>query len=252
MQIRKYFVIFVLLGCVSMEIWKAIPGFDHYEVSDQGRIRTVPFTVVRSNGRPYTHPGKIITQTIERDGYYRVSLYVQKHAYVKKVHRLVYESFRNVPGEGMVVDHINNNCRDNRLENLQVISNAENLAKDSWRHRKQKDLPLGVSRSKDRRSYIALFRAHNQSFYLGSFATAEEAATVYQEAKDSYYRTGKPPVLKRVRNMPKDGFKVCPCCGLNLPLSDYYTTKKGQRQAKCKQCFRRSEYARRAAKKNEN
>ena len=33
-----------------MEIWKAIPGFDHYEVSDQGRIRTVPFTVVRSNG----------------------------------------------------------------------------------------------------------------------------------------------------------------------------------------------------------
>ena len=232
-----------------MEIWKAIPGFEHYEVSDQGRIRAIPFTVVRRNGRPYTHPGRIIAQTVERDGYLRVSLYVQKHAYVKKVHRLVYETFRGVPGEGMVVDHINNNCRDNRLVNLQAVSNADNLAKDRWRHRKQKDLPLGVSQSEDRRSYIAIFQANNTSYYLGSYDTAEEAASAYLKAKEAYYQTGKIPVLKRVRNMLKDGFKVCPCCGRNLPLSDYYSTRKGQRQAKCKQCFRLAEYARRANKK---
>lgn len=238
----------------KMETWRKIPGFEHYEVSDLGQVRSCCFTKIRKNGRPYTHKGKILTQTVEKDGYFRVSLYINKRCYVKKVHRLVYESFIGKPNEGLLVDHINNNRKDNRLCNLQAITNADNLAKDTWRHRKRKDLPLGVSKQEGRRYYTALYSVDGKSFYLGSFPTAEDAAEAYQKTKDEYLKNGTLPIkLNQIRNMTIDGYKICPCCGRNLPLSDYYSSNspltKGQRQSKCKECVRMYERERKQSKR---
>lgn len=46
------------------------------------------------------------------------------------VHRVVYAWFNNEIPEGMVVDHIDNNPRNNHLDNLQLLTPEENLAKD--------------------------------------------------------------------------------------------------------------------------
>lgn len=64
-------------------------------------------------------------------GYARAS----KNGITIRLHRLV----MNTP-EGRVVDHINNDTMDNRKQNLQVVSNKENLDFGKARHTKTRKI----------------------------------------------------------------------------------------------------------------
>lgn len=64
-------------------------------------------------------------------GYLKFDMYVggvQKNMYV---HRFVWEYFNGPIPEGMQVDHVNNIRTDNRLSNLQLLSQKDNLRKSS-------------------------------------------------------------------------------------------------------------------------
>ena len=61
---------------------------------------------------------------------------IKKH-YLK--HRFIFECFHGkINNAKLVVDHINNIKTDNRLENLQLITQSQNMKKE---HRKGKNLP---------------------------------------------------------------------------------------------------------------
>lgn len=75
----------------------------------------------------YSKP-TFLSYKIDKDGYYEVLLSINKKRYYKKVHQLIAETFIGKQ-EGLVVDHINSNRRDNRLENLRYISNSENVSR---------------------------------------------------------------------------------------------------------------------------
>ena len=45
------------------------------------------------------------------------------------VHRFIYECYHGVIPEGMVIDHINDNKKDNRLSNLQLVTQQQNCIK---------------------------------------------------------------------------------------------------------------------------
>ncbi len=62
-------------------------------------------------------------------GYLYVKLYNKNKYKVSSVHRFVWEYFNGEIPEKMTIDHINNNKQDNRLENLQVVSNKVNCRK---------------------------------------------------------------------------------------------------------------------------
>lgn len=94
------------------EIWKPIADFTGYEVSNRGRIRSY-----RRGKARYLH-------LIEaKDHYLRAQLYVgKKIKHSIAVSRLVAIAFIPNPLNLEQVNHINENVKDNRVENLEWCS----------------------------------------------------------------------------------------------------------------------------------
>jgi hypothetical protein len=95
--------------------WKQIPGFPGYEVSEDGRVRTLKLRGEREL-RPRIMP----------NGYVRFALFQDGSYHYPYAHRLVWELFSAPIPPRMQVNHINGDKRDNRLENLEVVSCSEN------------------------------------------------------------------------------------------------------------------------------
>lgn len=120
-----------------MEIWKAIPGYEGiYEASSLGRIRTAEGKTTHSVRHGVRHwQQRILHQKWQRrgrkhDGSHadaKVSLWKDKQMRTLLVARLVCSSFHGEPFEGATVNHINGDPSDNRAENLEWLSSADNI-----------------------------------------------------------------------------------------------------------------------------
>lgn len=113
------------------EIWKPVVGYKGlYEVSNLGRIKSLPKRWIAGNGTIRTHEGKILKQTYSHGGgtgYLQVILYKNNVRIRYKVHRLVAITFiGDFTNEGKQVDHINGVKIDNRLTNLRWVTQYEN------------------------------------------------------------------------------------------------------------------------------
>ena len=95
-------------------------------------------------------------------GYFRVQLFGKKYL----VHRIIWEMFNGEIPKGKVIDHINNNPSDNRIENLQCITQTKNA------QRIRTDKGYQFDGRNKFRPYMAQ-RGHNYIHYhLGYFGTA--------------------------------------------------------------------------------
>lgn len=117
---------------MTTEIWKPIPGFGGwYEASSFGRIRSVDRVVKKMHGSGVmmrqTYKGKILTPT-EDDGYFRVSIGVDRKRMLVSVHRLILLAFHGDPIVGNVGRHLNGNPRDNRPSNLSWGTHFDNMS----------------------------------------------------------------------------------------------------------------------------
>lgn len=107
------------------EVWKAVPGYEGlYEVSDQGRVRSVDRVVQCTDGRARHLQGKELTPYQEWSGHVYVFLGRKNR---RKVHKLVAEAFMGPCPEGLVVRHLNGNPADNHVGNLAYGTQADNL-----------------------------------------------------------------------------------------------------------------------------
>ena len=102
-----------------------------------------------------------------------------------KLHRLIM-----TPADGLEVDHINGNARDNRRSNLRVCDHSENMCnRKAQKARGGKTVSCllkGVYLLPSGRYGVQLSR-NGTTKYVGSFSTAEEAAQVYDaEARAQY------------------------------------------------------------------
>ena len=113
------------------EVWQPVPGYEGlYEVSDQGRVRSLDRLVQRKNrwGSLATHrlKGRVLRPGGDGSGRAQVNLSKENVSWVVTVHVLVALTFIGPRPEGHDIDHVNGDFRDNRLVNLEYVTHQEN------------------------------------------------------------------------------------------------------------------------------
>lgn len=113
-----------------MTEWRGVADFEGlYEVSDDGRVRSLPRIVnTRNPHGPIVRlaPGRILKPAI-RNGYVEVSLRRPGcRPKILKIHRLVLESFVAPCPVGQETRHLNGDSQDNRVRNLKWGTSTEN------------------------------------------------------------------------------------------------------------------------------
>lgn len=116
------------------EVWKDVPGWEDYAVSNQGRVKSLARTVSTKNQNAeftYERAGRVmrITKTtgIYNGFYLRVQLRRLNSFKSIMVHTLVMAAFVGERIEGMQINHINGVKNDNNLVNLEYCTQSENL-----------------------------------------------------------------------------------------------------------------------------
>ncbi len=110
-------------------IWKPCIENNRYEVSQSGLVRS-------------TITGNILKQQEDKDGYLRIGFYAgialseSGNRYEKKkhyrVHRLVYSNHKGPIPDGMEVNHMDRNRKNNNDWNLEILTSKENKDLRVW------------------------------------------------------------------------------------------------------------------------
>ena len=163
-----------------IEEFRDIKGYEGiYQVSNLGRVKTLSRDI-KCRGGFRTIKEKILKTTTGKKGYLQISLSkIECKRKTISIHQLVAIAFLNhVPdGHRVVVDHINNARTDNRVKNLQLITNRENISKEIRGSSKY----TGVSRCKKSNKWRADIYFNGKLRYLGCFTNEIDAHHTYQK-----------------------------------------------------------------------
>lgn len=114
----------------------------------------------------------------------------------KKKTILMHRYIMNAP-KNKVVDHINGNTLDNRIENLRICSHKENI-RNSKKCKNNTSGYTGVFFYKRTKRWQSCIGVNNKIINLGYYDTKEEAALAYNEAAIKYF--GEFAKLNEVKN----------------------------------------------------
>ena len=107
---------------MEKEIWKDIPGYKGYLVSDMGNVKSIDREVIAIDGKKYYKKGMSLKISDSRNNGATVNILGK----TTPVHYLVCITFIGERPKGYDICHKNGNPKDNRLVNLRYDSKSQN------------------------------------------------------------------------------------------------------------------------------
>lgn len=156
------------------EVWKDIKGYEgYYQISNLGRVKSL-YRMITRRSRPVNQYERIMKGCLQGKGYVGVTLSNGIAKKTHKVHRLVCKAFICDQDSSVQVNHIDGNKLNNRLDNLEWVSNMENSC-HRWLSRKKSSQYIGVTYFGRTNQWQAQIKIGRQYKYLGMFNTEIEA-----------------------------------------------------------------------------
>ena len=160
----------------SREIFKPIKGYKGiYEISNFGRIKKLKYG--------YRKPDNIINPGVDKRGYVLVVLIVNKKRKTVYLHHLVWDTFGNKKRSGKIlqIDHIDGDRSNNKISNLHLVTQRENVSKGYVQNGNKTSRYTGVSWSKQMGKWRAQIYMNGKNECLGHFKSERKAYLVYQK-----------------------------------------------------------------------
>jgi len=165
-----------------MEIWKDIKDYEGlYQVSNLGNVKSLSRKVWCVKNNSFSLLKERILKPTNVKGYNIYGLSKNGFLETKSCHQLVAISFLNhTPcGHKLVVNHKNFIRNDNKVENLEIITQRENANKKQIKSRSKY---TGVFYNKSNNKWISKIYINKHHKYLGCFETEVEAFEYYEKA----------------------------------------------------------------------
>ena len=159
-----------------IENWKAIIGYEgRYEISDMGRVKSLVRSKILSGGK-------------NSKGYMLYKLYDSSvNAKSHTGHKLVMEAFVGPRKNKDVIDHIDENRKNNKLSNLRYTTNRFNCSR-SRKGGASKYTGVFFNKQFIHKVWCATIQIDGKAEYLGAYHTEIEASNAYQQKlKEKYY-----------------------------------------------------------------
>jgi len=111
----------------NYETWKEIKNYEgFYEVSSLGRVRSLTRYIKQKNNSKKKIAGKILKPIPNKNGYLMVTLSKDCKGKRYFVHRLVADAFILNKNNKKEVNHIDENPKNNKVNNLEWVTHLEN------------------------------------------------------------------------------------------------------------------------------
>ena len=166
-----------------IEEWKDIPEYEGlYQVSNLGRVKSLEKTKLNKGLYPFKQKEIILKLGLNSNGYFIVILTNNKKRKTYSVHKLVAICFLNhiQCKHELVVNHINFIKTDNKVENLEIVTNRENC---NLKHIKHSSVFTGVSWNNNDKKWLAFIKINGKNKYLGRFSNEKDASITYENYK---------------------------------------------------------------------
>jgi hypothetical protein len=156
-----------------------IPGYEGvYQINRNQQVKSLKFGKER-----------ILKRSLNGSGYLGLDLSkggVSKSFFIHQIMAITFLK-HDIDNKKLVVDHINNNKLDNRLNNLQIITPRKNTTKD---RKMGSSKYLGVHWVKTNNRWRSMIRIgqgiNRRRTFLGYFRSEKVAAAVYQHAVEQH------------------------------------------------------------------
>lgn len=163
------------------ENWKDVKGYEGlYQVSDLGNVKSLS-RYRGGNSYKYLLPERLLNININNHGRPYVNLSIDGKVTTFIIHQLVAIAFLDhAPcGHKTVVDHIDNNPMNNKVDNLQLISARQNVTKDMTKG-SSRFTGVFINKNNKWRSTIVINKIKK---HLGYFNEEVEAYIAYENER---------------------------------------------------------------------